>query len=133
MKIQRMTLCGSVVMLIFCLVHSMAQVDTRWKMNDRNRPLPPVIDPGTASTQDSPGSPPSDALVLFNGKDLSQWVGAEGQPAKWKAENGYLEVVPHSGYIIRGNRSVISNCTSNSLNLFRPWERIKDEAIAVFC
>jgi len=99
MKIQRMTLCGSVVMLIFCLVHSMAQVDTRWKMNDRNRPLPPVIDPGTASTQDSPGSPPSDALVLFNGKDLSQWVGAEGQPAKWKAENGYLEVVPHSGYI----------------------------------
>jgi hypothetical protein len=99
MKIQRMTWCGSVVMLILCLAHSMAQVDTRWKMNDRNRPLPPVIDPGTASTQDSPGSPPSDALVLFNGKDLSQWEGTEGQPAKWKVENGYLEVVPHSGFI----------------------------------
>jgi hypothetical protein len=99
MKIQRMTRCGSVGMLILCLVHSIAQVDTRWKMNDRSRPLPPVIDPGTASTQDSAGSPPSDALVLFDGKDLSQWVGVEGQPAKWKVANGYMEVVPHSGYI----------------------------------
>ena len=62
---------------------AMAQVDSRWKPNDPDRPVPPVIEPGTASTQDSPGHPPSDAVVLFDGKDLSQWLGEDGQPAKW--------------------------------------------------
>jgi Domain of Unknown Function (DUF1080) len=80
-----------------------AQVDPRWKPNDPDRPLPPVIEPGTPSTQDAPGHPPSDAIVLFGGKDkdkdLSQWAGENGQPAKWKVADGYIEVVPHSGYI----------------------------------
>lgn len=76
-----------------------AQVDSRWKPNDPDRPLPPVITPGTANTQDTPGRPPSDAVVVFDGKDLSQWVGEDGQPAKWKVAEGYMEVVPHSGAI----------------------------------
>jgi 3-keto-disaccharide hydrolase len=78
---------------------SLAQVDPRWKPNDPDRPLPPIIEPGTPSTQDAPGRPPSDAVVLFDGKDLSQWLGADGQPAKWKVADGYLEVLPHSGFI----------------------------------
>jgi hypothetical protein len=78
---------------------SLAQVDPRWKPNDPDRPLPPIIEPGTPSTQDAPGRPPSDAVVLFEGKDLSQWLGADGGPAKWKVADGYLEVLPHSGYI----------------------------------
>jgi len=85
-----------------CLAHlSLAQVDPRWKPNDPDRPVPPVIDPGTASVQDAPGRPPSDAIVLFGGKDkdLSQWAGDDRQPAKWKVADGYLEVLPHSGYI----------------------------------
>jgi Domain of Unknown Function (DUF1080) len=86
--------------LALCLAHlSLGQVDPRWKANDPDRPLPPVIDPGTASTQDAPGRPPSDAVVLFDGKNISQWTGEDGQPAKWKVANGYMEVVPHSGYI----------------------------------
>jgi len=76
-----------------------AQVDSRWKPNDPDRPAPPVIEPGTASTQDAPGRPPSDAIVLFDGKDLSQWMGEDGQPAKWKVADGYLEVVPDAGII----------------------------------
>jgi len=40
---------------------------------------PPVIDPGP------PGGPPSDAIVLFDGKDLSQWEGGE----KWIIEDGF--------------------------------------------
>ena len=34
---------------------------------------------------------PTDAIVLFDGKDLSQWVqrGSDAEPAKWKIENGY--------------------------------------------
>ena len=47
---------------------------------------PPVIDPGPV------GGPPSDAVVLFDGKDLSQWKGASGGEARWKLGNGYMEV-----------------------------------------
>jgi hypothetical protein len=76
-----------------------AQVDTRWRIHDPNRPVPPVIDPGTASTPESPGRPPSDAIVLFDGKDLSNWRSADGGAAKWKVEAGYVEVVPKTGFI----------------------------------
>ncbi len=78
---------------------AMSQVDSRWKPNDPDRPLPPVIEPGTASTQDAPGHPPSDAIVLFDGKDLSQWLAADNQAAKWKVAGGHMEVMPHTGYI----------------------------------
>ena len=78
---------------------SAAQIPMKWKIHDPSRPLPPVIDPGTASTQDAPGRPPSDAVVLFDGKDLSRWVGKDGGPAKWKVENGYMEVVAKTGNI----------------------------------
>jgi 3-keto-disaccharide hydrolase len=77
-----------------------AQVDPKWEIHDRNRPVPAVVTPGTASTQDAPGKPPSDAIVLFDGKDLSQWVvKKDDSPAKWKVENGYFEVVAKTGDI----------------------------------
>jgi hypothetical protein len=47
---------------------------------------------------------PSDAVVLFDGRDLSQWKSSDdGRPA-WKVENGYMEVVSGAGGIstIRG-------------------------------
>jgi hypothetical protein len=46
-----------------------------------------------------PGPPPSDAIVLFNGKDLSQWETSKHEPAPWKVDDGIATVVPHSGYI----------------------------------
>jgi len=85
-----------------------AQVDTKWKIHDPNRPAPPVIDPGTASTQDSPGHAPSDAVVLFDGKDLSRWAHKDGSGAKWKVENGYAEVVAKTGYIY--TREAFGDC-----------------------
>ena len=45
----------------------------RWHVHDSDRPLPPVITPGTCSTQEAPGKAPSDAVVLFDGKDLAHW------------------------------------------------------------
>ncbi|HLV01850.1 MAG TPA: DUF1080 domain-containing protein [Acidobacteriota bacterium] len=77
-----------------------------WRVHDATRPYPPVVTPGTASTQEQPGQPPSDAVVLFDGSDLSQWngqgVGDQAgkivEPA-WKVENGYMEVVPGTGSI----------------------------------
>jgi hypothetical protein len=87
---------------------STAQMNGHWKPFDPDRPPPPVIVPGTASTQSDPGHPPSDAVVLFDGKDLSHWVGADGQPAKWKVADGYFEVVPQSGGIL--TRQAFGDC-----------------------
>jgi hypothetical protein len=70
----------------------------KWEIHDMNRPLPPVVDPGPAGP---PAAAPSDALLLFSGQDLSQWQASEegGGPAKWKVENGYMEVVAKAGSI----------------------------------
>jgi hypothetical protein len=70
----------------------------QWRVHDSRRPQPRVIDPGTASTQDRPGRPPSDAIVLFDGTDLSRWIGRDGTP-QWKVKNGAMEVVPGTGSI----------------------------------
>ena len=70
----------------------------KWHVHDPDRPHPPVVAPGV-----TPGAPPSDAIVLFDGKDLSKWAqyarGAEGTPIapKWKVANGYFEVAPRTG------------------------------------
>src|SRR5450432_3814709 len=63
---------------------SSAQSPADWKIHDLQRPLPAVIDPGTPSTQDASGRPPSDAVVLFDGKDLAQWADKDGRGAPWK-------------------------------------------------
>lgn len=76
-----------------------AQAGQEWAIHDRNRPQPPVITPGDASTQDRPGQPPADAIALFDGKDLSAWESAKGGPAKWKMADGYFEVVAKTGAI----------------------------------
>jgi hypothetical protein len=57
------------------------------------------VEPGTASTPDRPGRPPSDATVLLDGKDLSSWRSESGGRAGWKVENGYAEVVKGAGGI----------------------------------
>jgi hypothetical protein len=49
------------------------------------RPKPKTVDPGTFSTQERAGRPPSDAIVLFDGKDLSKW-----KPNQWKVVDGEL-------------------------------------------
>ncbi len=43
---------------------------------------------------------PADAVVLFDGTDMSKWVKrGSSEPAAWKVENGYMEVVPTTGDI----------------------------------
>jgi len=57
----------------------------KWKVHDSERPVPAVVTPGAQV-----GAPPSDAIVLFDGKDLSKWKGGKGE-ATWKVEDGYVE------------------------------------------
>lgn len=71
-----------------------------WKTGDRSRPLPQKVTPPQPSTQARAGTPPSDAIVLFNGKDLSAWQGNKGQPAPWVVEDGYFAVKPKSGDLV---------------------------------
>jgi hypothetical protein len=54
-------------------------------------PEPPIIDPGP------PGGPPADAIVLFNGKDLSAFRGQRSDEPKWKVANGVMETTPQGG------------------------------------
>lgn len=57
----------------------------KWKVHDSERPVPVVVTPG-----EHYGAPPSDAVVLFDGKDLSKWKGPKGE-AHWKVQDGYME------------------------------------------
>jgi hypothetical protein len=66
----------------------------QWSIHDMDRPSPPVVDPGSADR------PPSDAIVLIGGKDLSQWRMRDGEPATWKVEPGYVEIVPGAGDLV---------------------------------
>ncbi len=66
--------------------------NSKWRVHDGSRPQPRVVTPGTFSSQEMPGQPPSDAVVLFDGEDVSGWVGRDGGEVQWKVENGYMEV-----------------------------------------
>ena len=51
-------------------------------------PVPPVVTPGATV-----GAPPSDAIVLFDGKNLDGWVSAKDKtPAQWPVADGILTV-----------------------------------------
>lgn len=62
-------------------------------------PQPRVVTPGTASTQDRAGTAPSDAVVLFDGKDLSNWSADDGKKTKWVVEDGAMLPTKDSGMI----------------------------------
>jgi hypothetical protein len=73
----------------------------KWPVHDQARPMPPVVDPGPAGP---PAPVPADAVVLFDGKDLSGWTTAKGAPVKWLVKEGYMEAVKGAGSIqtVRG-------------------------------
>jgi hypothetical protein len=59
--------------------------DGKWHVHDPARPQPPVVTPGSFSEK---ATPPADAIVLFAGKDLSQWTDKSGNPAPWTVQDG---------------------------------------------
>ncbi|MFO1501834.1 MAG: DUF1080 domain-containing protein [Verrucomicrobiota bacterium] len=71
-----------------------------WAVHDGNRPQPKVVTPGTFSSAEQPGKPPSDAIILFDGTDLSGWESAkDGGAAKWSVKDGIMQVAPSTGDI----------------------------------
>ncbi len=62
----------------------------KWRVHDDNRPRPEVVTPGETAS-----SAPSDAIVLFDGANLDEWVMAkDNAPADWIVKDGYVEVPP---------------------------------------
>jgi hypothetical protein len=61
------------------------------KLTEVWEPVPPVVTPGVGT------APPSDAIVLFDGKDLSAWVHENGSAPKWAIEDGAVTVVKKTG------------------------------------
>ena len=72
-----------------------AQVSSRWPIHSMDRPRPAVVAPGPTAR---PDAPPADAVVLFDGTDLSQWEADSG-PARWRVDSGYMEIVGGTGSI----------------------------------
>ena len=72
---------------------------TRYRVHDSARPQPSVVVPPKPSTQQESGTHPSDAILLFDGTDLSQWEDKNGNAPQWTVENGHMEVVPGTGII----------------------------------
>ena len=77
-------------MIVTLALMAMSQATPQqWPQHSMDRPRPAVV---------NPGPPPSDAIVLFDGKDLSQWRSdADSSAAKWTVRDGYVEVKPGTG------------------------------------
>lgn len=72
------------------------QEDMRPGMSEYWTPQPPVVTPGDIRTQ----SAPSDAIVLFDGRDLSAWTNDRGEPAAWTVKKGIMTVDKSKGDIL---------------------------------
>ena len=73
-----------------------------YHVHDPDRPHPKVVTPSS-----TPYGPPSDAIVLFDGRDLSQWnqrgKGADRGKmvdAQWNVGHGWFEVAPGTGDLL---------------------------------
>ena len=75
------------------------QPDPRYRIHDWERPQPEQIDPGFVGNNERTGKAPADAVVLFEGSNLDNWVAMDGAPTKWVVKDGVMECVPGSGMI----------------------------------
>ena len=90
-------LCLAAVLAIPCA----AQLPIiTWKPGDHARPQPTKVKPPTPSTPAQAGTAPSDAIVLFDGRDLSAWQHRGNKAPAWKVTDGYVTVEPGSGDLI---------------------------------
>ena len=90
MKSILLTVFSCVIFLNVCQAQITDPVATEvWE------PVPRVVATGDVHT------PPSDAIVLFNGTDLNQWMSArDSSAAKWEIADGAMTVLPGSGDIM---------------------------------
>ena len=61
-----------------------------WRVHDKNRPQPKIVEPGTG---DLGITPPADAIVLFDGKNLDQWSRTDNKPIEGGIKDGAFDIV----------------------------------------
>jgi len=94
---------------LFCLA-SLATALIGFAADKKEEKEPTVIDPGP---------PPSDAIVLFDGKDLSKWQTAKAGEAKWKLlGDGSMEV--------NGTGSIMTKEEFGDVQLHVEWATPKE-------
>lgn len=72
---------------------------TNWHVHDGERPQPRVVTP-TNLGEIAPVTPPSDAVVLFDGTSTQEWISVRtGEQTTWKLVDGCMEVVSKTGYM----------------------------------
>jgi hypothetical protein len=99
-QLMRSMLITAVAAIAFA-IPAFAQEDAKqgYEVHDMTRPYPAKVEPGNPSTQDTPGTAPSDAVVLFDGKNTDQWLGKDNGPVKWTIEDSQLTVGKGTGNI----------------------------------
>ena len=91
---KRLFFFGCYAFLFSC---AMAQEKAKPEDTEVYTPVPPKVTPGKFEYKE----PPSDAVILFDGKNLDEWVSTEdrNQPAKWKVDHGVMTVNKTGGNI----------------------------------
>lgn len=88
--------------LLFVTVQSLAQAPTpppmKPEMTEFYEPVPKIVTPGKPAPN-AFISAPSDAVILFDGKDLSKWKDKNGAAAQWVVSNGSFTVKKGTGDI----------------------------------
>lgn len=77
---------------------AMAQAQMTHEMSEFYTPEVPVVTPGT-EIKGGGFTAPSDAIVLFDGTDLSKWENTKGGPAEWVVKDGVVTVDKSKGDI----------------------------------
>lgn len=87
----------SVFLIISVVLLRAFTISAQWtpQQTEWYYPEPEKVTPGV-----QPGGAPSDAIVLFDGKDLSKWVNSKGQKPEWTVADGVLSVKPGTGDIL---------------------------------
>lgn len=92
-----------------------AQTDSQegnWEPEDTEfyKPVPPVIEAEGGFL-----NPPSDAVILFDGTDFSQWESMNGGEVEWTLEDGAMTVAPGSG-------NIVTRDNFGSIQLYVEWK-----------
>lgn len=103
-RLMEVVVCLVLVATVLGVSGYAAMEIRKYNVHDKERPHPPVITPAKRF-----GQAPSDATILFDGEDTSEWESEKGGgEVKWKVENGYMEVVKKAGGI--RTRKSYDNC-----------------------
>lgn len=104
-RVMKVVVCLVLATLILGVSSYAAKEVRKYAVHDVGRENPQVITPPKQL-----GQPPSDAIVLFDGENTSEWVSERkgGGDVPWKIENGYMEVTRKGGGI--RTKKQFSNC-----------------------